>query len=306
MQKPRIREVCKEDYGRGSQDLLLDVLEWFEASPHLTAPHQTQLQRYRLLQDALGRVDLSGFACRLASTASLSSLEGCNFSVEFGSGRLSRLPIVIAKTSCKGLVTSVSVLEDADKVLDEIGESREGNIQKQNLQILQELQCELCLKQSMFGFLPESSGKALQLLQNRPNEQPPSSHPGTSWSKIGLQTGGWGIASAGVEAGDRVQTVVVGQTLNNTGICCSLVLRDAGGGLFSVVGLALDHLGFDGADRRRPGRARAAPMPPRRPRGSRNLGLRLAMEPPAALRLGALGRLRTLGYGWVTSRKMAW
>ncbi|KAI1140854.1 hypothetical protein F5Y05DRAFT_402919 [Hypoxylon sp. FL0543] len=303
MQKPRIQDVCRVDYKKDVRDLLLDILEWFEASPHLTARHQTQLQRYGLLQETLGRVELSIKSCRLAKLDSLSSMVDCRASIEFASGRVSLLSIIVTEAAYKGQILSVTSLKNADSVLAEISESKEEDIQDRNLDLLEELQCGLQRRQLMVGFRPGLEENALRFLQT---EEIPLIHYRNGWSKVELSSGGWGIASYGVEVGDLVYTVVVGQTQNNTAICCSLILRENSEGIFSVVSLALDHLGFESTNRQRPSQALVAPMPPRANKGDRQRNLRLAMDPGVAFRMTSPTGVKTLGYGWRTTHKMAW
>ncbi|KAI1408066.1 hypothetical protein F5Y13DRAFT_182862 [Hypoxylon sp. FL1857] len=306
MQKPKIQDVCKADYKKDVQDLLLDILEWFEASPNLTARHQTQLQRYGLLQDTLGHVDLPIKSCQPVNIDSLSSLEYCRFSVEFASGRVSGLPIIITEASYKGQISSVTGLENADRAQEEICDSKEEKIQHQNLQLLEQIQYGPRPEQFILGFRTESEEDALHFLRKHSSENSPMTRHRRNWAKIGLSSGGWGIASAGVEVGDFVYTVIVGQTQNNTGICCSLILREDAEGIFSAVSLALDHLGFEDINRQRPSQSLVAPMPPRANKGDREHKLQLAMDPAAAFNITSPVGLRSLGYGWRTINKMAW
>ncbi|KAI0835411.1 hypothetical protein F5Y06DRAFT_289089 [Hypoxylon sp. FL0890] len=306
MRKPKIQDVCKADYKKGVQDLLLDMLEWFEASPNLTARHQTQLQRYGLLQETLGRVDLSMNSCRLANTDNLSSLANCCFSVHFASGRVSQLPAITTEASYKGHILSVTNLENAGEVLEKVNESKEEKTQRQNLQLLEELQRGPGLGQLLLGFRPGLEENALRSLQAHPREKSPLIQSQQGWTKVELSSGGWGIANAGVEVGDLVYTVIVGQTQNNTGICCSLVLRENSEGVYSAMSLALDYLGFESVNRQQPSQALVAPMPPRANKGDRQHNLQLAMDPAVAFKITSLTRLKTLGYGWRTTNKMTW
>ncbi|KAI1379830.1 heterokaryon incompatibility protein-domain-containing protein [Hypoxylon crocopeplum] len=304
MRKPKIQKVCHADYKRDVQDLLLDILEWFESSPALTARHQTQLQRYELLQGTLQPVDLSTVSCRPLNTGSISSIAECRFDVRFGTGRMSKLPIVFAEASYKGRISSATALQNVDVALEEIG-GLEEEVRRQNLQLLEELQCGLSLKRSAMAFRPESEENVLRLLRECPEESQ-SVQCQQRWKRVVLSTGGWGIASEGVEVDDIVYTVIIGQTQNNTGINCSLVVRETGGGLFSLVGLALDHLGFVSRNRQRPSPALGAPMPPRANKGDRQNRLQMVMDPVIAFRITSPTSLKTLGYGWRTTQEMAW
>ncbi|KAI0138109.1 heterokaryon incompatibility protein-domain-containing protein [Hypoxylon sp. NC0597] len=306
MQKPKIQNVCDADYKKDVQDLLLDILEWFEASPNLAARHQTQLQRYGLLQGTLGHVEQSIKSCRLVNIDNLSSLADYQFSVEFASGRVSQLPIVITEASYKGQITSFAVFENMEDVLEEAGDGQGGKIRERNLRLLEQLQCSLKPEQVIFGFRGGSEGNALGFFRRHSSDKGPTIQSRQSLAKVELPGGGWGIANAGVAVGDLVYTVIVGQTQNNTGICCSLILRENSERVFSAVSLALDHLGFESINRQRPSQALVAPMPPRANKGDRQRNLQLAMDPEIAFKTTSLAGLKTLGYGWRTLHKMAW
>ncbi|OTA76886.1 hypothetical protein M434DRAFT_257213 [Hypoxylon sp. CO27-5] len=307
MQKPKIQNVCNADYKKDVRDLLLDILEWFEASPNLTARHQTQLQRYGLLQSTLGHVDLIIKSCQLVNIDNLSPLTDCRFSIEFTSGRVSQLPIIVTEASYKGKISSTVIFENAEDVLKEVSDGQEKkNIQEQNLQLLEQLQCGLKLNQLIFGFRGGCEGNALRFLRIHPDEKTPTIRSRQGWAKVELPGGGWGIASAGVEVGDLVYTVIVGQAQSNTGICCSLILREDSEGIFLPVGLALDHLGFESINRQRPSQTLVAPMPPRANKGDRQRNLQFAMDPETAFKMTSLAGLKTLGYGWRTVHTMMW
>jgi len=304
MQKPKIQHVCYADYDKPVEDLLLEILDWWEKSPTLTARHQTQLQRYSLLQDTLGQLNLEAIMCTMIETQRDTSLARCAFEVKTTTTRKAvQLPLILTDAYYKGRVSAIAMLQDYAPALDVLGSTADEENACANRSFLDLIGSGLRHEGLMIGFTTEETAmRALREIEHHPQPLGESS-VSSSWTKIESTSGGWGIAGPDVEVGDTIYTVTIGHTQNNTPIQVPFVLRENAEQAFRLKGFALDHLGFHAARRGRPTRDLVAPMPPRSIKGDRLHNIQIAIDPATAFQLTSPHGCRTVGYGWRTRER---
>lgn len=303
MQKPKIQSMCQPEPSKIVSHLFVDIIAWFESSPNLTGRHQTSLQRYALLQDALGAPGVDDISCSLSDKPEPSSLFDYRYEVKIGPSQAVHLPIVIAEAHLKGQVSAVSTVQrgSVKSLLYRRDETPDAATVQANLQLLEMIDS---VSIPALGYAPDSEEAALPVFRNL--DPATSRSTQQSYTKIQTSAGGWGLGNTRIEVSDAIYTVIVDQTQNNTPICVSLVLRESSSELYSVVSLALDHLGFRGARRRPATSDMVAPMPPRRYKGERKHRVQLVMDPKTALLVTRPGGCQTLGYGWRTGEDRFW